>query len=45
MKVEYSGLQRSLPLLVVQEGTSALFRRNWLMEIKLDWKKITRVES
>ena len=40
MKVEYSGLQRSLPLLVVQEGTSALFRRNWLMEIKLDWKKL-----
>ena len=28
VKFEYSGLQHSLPLLVVQEGTSALFGRN-----------------
>ena len=40
VKVEYSGFQHSLPLLVVQEGTSALFRRNWHMEIKLDWKNL-----
>ena len=40
MKVEYSELQHSLPLLVVQEGTSALFGRNWLMDIKLDWKNL-----
>ena len=40
VKVEYSGLQHSLPLLVVQEGTSALFGRNWLMDIKLDWKNL-----
>ena len=39
VKVEYSGLQH-LPLLVVQEGTSALFGRNWLMDIKLDWKNL-----
>ena len=40
VKVEYSGLQHSLPLLVVQEGTTALFGRNWLMDIKLDWKNL-----
>ena len=40
VNVEYSGLQHSLPLLVVQEGTSALFGRNWLMDIKLDWKNL-----
>ena len=28
VKVEYSGLQHSLPLLEVQEGTSALFGRS-----------------
>ena len=33
MNMEYLGLQCSLPLLVVQEGTSAVFRRNWLMDI------------
>ena len=41
VKVEYSGLQHSLPLLVVHEGTSALFGRNWLMDIKLDWKNLS----
>ena len=40
VKVEYSGLQHPLPLLVVQGGTSASFGRNWLMDIKLDWKNI-----
>jgi len=38
--VEYSGLKHSLPLLVVQEGTSALFGRNWLIDLKLDWKNL-----
>ena len=41
VKVEHSGLQHSLPLIVVQEGTSALFERTWLMDIKLDGKKLT----
>ena len=40
VKVEYSGLQHPLPLLVVQEGTSALFGRNWLIDVKLDWKNL-----
>ena len=36
VKVDYSGMQKILPLIVVKEGTSALFGRNWLMELKLD---------
>jgi len=36
VKVEYSGLQHSLPSLVVQEGTSALFGRNWLKLIRVE---------
>ena len=36
-KVEYLGLQHSLPLLVVQE---ALFGRNWLMGINVGWKNL-----
>ena len=36
-KVEYLGLQHSLPLLVVQE---VLFGRNWLMGINVDWKNL-----
>ena len=40
VKVEYSGLQHSLPLLEVQEGTYALFGRSWFMDIKLDWKNL-----
>jgi len=35
VKVEYSGLQHSLPFLVVQEGTSALFGWNWLVDKNL----------
>jgi len=40
VKVECSRLQHSLPLLVLQEGTSALFGRNWPMDIKLDWTNL-----
>ena len=38
VKVEYLGLQHSLPLLVVQEASSAIFGCNRLKDIKLDWK-------
>lgn len=38
VNVEYSGSQRSLPLLFVKEGSCALFGRNWLMHINLDWQ-------
>ena len=39
-KVEYMGSQQPLPLLIVHEGTSALFGRNWLTDVKLDWKNL-----
>ena len=38
VNVAYSGSQRSLPLLFVKEGSCALFGRNWLMHINLDWQ-------
>lgn len=38
--VEYSGSRHSLPLLIVQGGSCALFGRNWLMDVKLDWKNL-----
>ena len=40
VKVEYMGSQQPLPLLIVHEGTSALFGRNWLTDVKLDWKNL-----
>ena len=40
MNVEYSGSQYSLPFLIVKEGSCALFGRNWLMHIKLDWQNL-----
>ena len=40
VNVEYSGSQYSLPLLIVREGSCALFGRNWLVDVKLDWKNL-----
>ena len=40
VSVEYMGSQHTLPLLVVREGTTALFGRNWLSDVKLDWKNL-----
>lgn len=40
VNVEYSGTQYKLPLLFVREGSCALFGRNWLMDVKLDWKNL-----
>ena len=38
VKVEYMGSQHTLPLLIVHKG--ALFGRNWLTDVKLDWKNL-----
>ena len=38
VKVEYTGSQYTLPLLILHEGTTALFGRNWLSDIHLDWE-------
>ena len=40
VNVEYSGSQYSLPLLIVREGSCALFGRNWLMDVNLGWKNL-----
>ena len=34
------GSNYSLPLLIVREGTCALFGRNWLSDVKLDWENL-----
>ena len=39
VNVEYMGSNYSLPLMIVREGTCALFGRNWLMDVKVDWEK------
>ena len=41
----YTGTEYSLPLLAVPEGCGALFGRNWLRHIKLDWNKLPGIES
>ena len=43
--VTYAGNKYSLPLLVVPQGCGALFGRNWLRYIKLDWNKLHGIES
>jgi len=40
VNIEYSGSQYSLPLLIVREGSCALFGRNWLMDVNLVWKNL-----
>ena len=40
VNVEYMVSQHTLPLLVVRKGTTALFGRNWLTDVKLDWKNL-----
>ena len=43
--VTYTGTEYSLPLLVVPQGCGALFGRNWLRHIKLDWNKLPGIQS
>ena len=43
--VTYAGTEYSLPLLVVPQGCGAIFGRNWLRHIKLDWNKLPGIES
>jgi transposase InsO family protein len=38
--VEYGGQQLSLPLLILPDGDTLLFGRNWLQEIRLDWSSL-----
>ena len=43
--VTYAGIQHSLPLLVVPQGSGVLFGRNWLRCIKLDWNNLPGIEA
>ena len=43
--VTYAGTEYSLPLLIVPQGCGALFGRNWLRHINLDWNKLPGIES
>lgn len=43
VNVEYNG--QNLPLFVVKNGGSALFGRQWLGKIKLNWKSIKHITA
>ena len=40
VKLEISGKQYILPLIIVPQGTNPLFGRNWLTEVRLDWSNL-----
>ena len=40
IKLEYAGQEYSLPLIVVPKGSNALFGRNWLQDVKLEWPNL-----
>ena len=40
IKLECAGQEYSLPLIVVPKGSNALFGRNWLQDVKLDWPNL-----
>ena len=40
VQVGYENKIYTLPLIVTQEGTTPLFGRNWLKDIKLNWKNL-----
>ena len=45
VKTEYHGQNATLPLLVVQEDGPSLVGRNWLAQIRLDWKSIFSIKD
>ena len=40
VQLEYGSSTYSLPLLILRDGVCALFGRNWLKDVKLDWKAL-----
>lgn len=45
VNVEYNGQTTTLPLIVTRGTGPALLGRNWLKELRLDWKQIFSVQS
>ena len=46
VNVEYQGHQVQLPLLIIEgEHKPALFGRNWLIAVKLDWNMLHQLHS
>jgi len=43
--VEYQGQKKTIPLVVVAGRGPNLLGRNWLSEMRLDWKAINKVKS
>ena len=43
--VEYNGQQQKVTLFVVKNGGPALFGRQWLSKIRLDWKSIKHIAA
>ena len=43
--VKYDNQEEVLDLIVVEENLPALFGRDWLSRIKLDWKNMFRVKE
>ena len=41
VKVEHNDQVERMPLIIVREGHGALFGRNWLHRLQLNWKKIS----
>ena len=42
VKVEYAGQTCRLPLLVTPEKQPALLGRNWLSDLRLNWKELAQ---
>ena len=45
VNVEYNGQTADVPLLIVQGSGPTLLGRDWLSQIRLDWKQIHRVHT
>ena len=45
ISVEYNNVAHDLPLLVVKGSGPALFGRDWLKQIKLDWQELKNLSA
>lgn len=43
VQLKYQDQSATLPLLVVEGSGPSLFGRDWLIQVKLDWKKICNI--